>query len=71
MSRSSINLLLENSSKWTLEIASILPPQCDFSYELHEDPDFVLVIVHEEVVDLVEVVHHMQECDQFLFVETG
>ena len=39
-----------------------------FSYELYEDPDFVLIIVHEEVVDLVEVVHHMQECE--LFAET-
>ena len=28
------------------------------AYELHEDPDFVPIIVHEEVVDLVEVVHH-------------
>ena len=35
-----------------------------------KDPDFILIIVHEEVVDLVEVVHHLQECDQFLFAET-
>ena len=48
----------------TLEIASILP-----SHQ-HEDPDFVLTIVHEEVVDLVEVVHHLQEYDQFLFAKT-
>ena len=40
------------------------------SYEVHEDPDFVLTSVHEDVVHLVEVVHHLQECDQFLFVET-
>ena len=54
----------------TLEIASILPSHQDFSYELYEDPDFVLIVVRAEVVDLVEVVHHMQECDQFLFAET-
>ena len=54
----------------TLEIASVLSSHKDFSCELHEDPDFVLVIVHEEVVDLVKVVQHMQECDQFLFAET-
>ena len=54
---------------WTLEIASILPSHKDLKYELHEDPGFVLVIVHEEVVDLVEVVHHQQECDRFLFAE--
>ena len=40
------------------------------SCELRENPDFVLIVVLEEAVDLVEVVHHMQECDQFLFVET-
>ena len=54
----------------TLEIASILPSHEDFSNEIHEDPDFVLIIVHEEVVDLVEVVHLLQEHDQFLFAET-
>ena len=55
----------------TLEIASILPSHEDFSYEVHEDPDLVLILVHEEVVDPVEeVVRHMQECDQFLFAET-
>ena len=54
----------------TLEIASILPSHQDFSFELHEDPDFVLIIVHEEAVDLVKVVRHVQECDQFLFAET-
>ena len=36
----------------------------------HEDPDFVLITVHEEVVDLGEVVHLQQEHDQFLFAET-
>ena len=28
----------------------------DFLYELLEDPDFVLIIVHEEVVDLVSTI---------------
>ena len=37
---------------------------------LHEDPDFLLINVHEEVVVLVEVVHLMQEHDRFLFAET-
>ena len=27
--------------------------QCDFSHELHEDPSFALITVHEEVDDLV------------------
>ena len=55
----------------TLEIASILTSDQDFSNELHEDPDFVLIVVHEEVVYFVEVVHPLQECecDQFLFAE--
>ena len=35
-----------------------------------EDPDFVLIIFHAEVVDLVGVVHLLQEYDQFLFAET-
>ena len=47
----------------SLEISSTLPSHRDFSHELHEDPDFVPIIVHEEVVDLVEVVHHLQEHD--------
>ena len=34
------------------------------------DPDFVPIIVNEKAVDLVEVVHHVHECDQFLFAET-
>ena len=70
MSRSSIHLLLENSSNVDTEIASNLQSHRDFSHELHEGPDFVLIIVHAEVVDLVEVVHHMRVCDHFLFVET-
>ena len=52
-----------------LELASILPSHKDILYELHEDPDFVLINVHESVVDLVEVVHHLQEHDQCLFAE--
>ena len=32
-------------------------------------PDFVLILVHEEVVDLVEVVHLLQEHDQSLVAE--
>ena len=62
--------MARSSIKFLLEIASILPSHVDFSYELHEDPDFVLIIVHEEVVDLVKVVHLLQEHDQFLFAET-
>ena len=54
----------------TLELSSILPSHKDFSYELHEDPDFVLKVVHEEEVDPVEVVHFLQEYDQSLFAET-
>ena len=54
----------------TLEIASILPSHFDFSCELHEDTDFVLIVFHEEEVDLVEVVHLLQEHVQFLFAET-
>ena len=34
----------------TLEIASILTSHQDSSYDLHEDPDFVVIVVHEEVV---------------------
>ena len=53
-----------------LEIASILPSHWDFSHELHEDPDFVPKIVHEEVADLVEAVRLLDEHDQFLLFET-
>ena len=31
-------------------------------------PIFVRIVVHEDV-DLVEVVHHVHEFDQFLFAE--
>ena len=31
---------------------------------LHEDPNFASIIVHEEVVDLVEVVRLLDEHDQ-------
>ena len=40
----------------SLEIASILPFHCGFSHELHEDPSFASITVHEEVVDLVDEV---------------
>ena len=33
-------------------------------------PIFVLIVVLEEVVDLVGVVHHLQWYDQFPFAET-
>ena len=46
-----------------LEIASNLPFHRDFSHELHEVLDFVPIIVHEEVVDLVEVVRLLEEPD--------
>ena len=55
---------------WTLKIASILPSHQDFSHELHEVLDFVPIIVHEEVVDLVKVVRLLDEHDKFLIVET-
>ena len=35
---------------------------------LHEDPNFVLIIVHEEVDDLVEVVHLVEHDEFLLFV---
>ena len=54
----------------SLEIASILTSRWDFSHELHEDPNSVPIIVHEEVVDLVEVVHLLEEHDGSLLVET-
>ena len=44
----------------TLELSSMVTSHEDFWYELHEDPDFVLIVVLDEVVDLVEVVHHLQ-----------
>ena len=53
----------------SLEIASILPSHWDFSHELHEDPDVVPIIVHEDVVDLVEVVR-LLERDEFLLSAT-
>ena len=70
VSRSSINFLLEIHRLWTLEMASILPSHWDFSHELHEDPDFVPIIVHEEVVDLVDEVRLLDEHDKFHLVET-
>ena len=49
----------------SLEIASILPSHRDFSHELHEDPDFVPIIVHEEVVDFVDVVRLLMNTINF------
>ena len=40
------------------------------SVDAHEDPDFVPIIVHEEVVDLVEVVRLLDEHDRVLLFET-
>ena len=50
----------------SLQIASFLPSHEDFSYELHEGPDFGPIVVHEEVVDPVEVVRLLDEHDKFL-----
>ena len=36
------------------ETSSILPNHCDFSHELHEDPSFASITVHDEVNDLVD-----------------
>ena len=47
----------------SLEIASILPSYCNSSHELHEDLDSIPIIVHEEVVDLVDVVRLLEEHD--------
>ena len=44
----------------TLELASILPSHEDFLQELHEDPEFVPIVVHAEAADLVEVVNQLQ-----------
>ena len=68
VSRSSTNFLLAIVSN--LEIASSLPSHWDFSHELHKVLDFVPIIVHEEVVDLVEVVRLLDEHDKFLLFET-
>ena len=51
----------------SLEIASILTLHSGFSHELHEDPNFASKTVHEEVVDLVDVVRLLDEHDKFLF----
>ena len=50
----------------SLEIASILPSHWGFYHELHEDPNFASITVHEEVDDLVEVVRLLDEHDKFL-----
>ena len=54
----------------SLEITSILPSHWGFSHELHEDPNVVSITVHEEVVDLVEVVRLPDEHDKFFLSET-
>ena len=62
VSRSSINSpeIVSNVLPW---IASILPSHWDFSRELHEDPSFASIIVHEEVDDFVAVVR-LLECNE-------
>ena len=52
---------------YILELSSFLPSHEDFWYEFHEDPDLVLIIVHEEVVDLAWIAHTLLQCDQFPF----
>ena len=37
---------------------------------LHEDPNFASIPVHEEVVDLVDVVRLLDEHDKFLLFVT-
>ena len=41
------------------------------SHEPHEDPNFDSITVHEEVVDLVEVVRLHDEHDKFLLSVSG
>ena len=41
----------------TLELSSIFPSHEDFWYECHEDPDFVLIVLLEVVVDLAWITH--------------
>ena len=41
-----------------------------FSHELHEDPSFASITVHEEVVDPVDVVRLLDEHDKFLLLVT-
>ena len=45
---------------WNPEIASILHFLETFSHELHEDPSFASITVHEEVDDLVHVVRLLE-----------
>ena len=54
----------------SLEIASILQSHWGCSHELHEDPSFASITVHEEVDDLVEVVRLLDEHDKFLLFAT-
>ena len=46
--------------------SSIVPFLSDFSHELHEDPSFASITVHEEVVDLVDVVRLLDGVDKVL-----
>ena len=61
--KDSILIFDQFSPRNCIEMFAVLPSHWDFSREVHEDPDFVPMIVHEEVVDLVEVVYHMRESD--------
>ena len=54
----------------SLEIAPILPFHWGFSHELHEDPNFASITVHEEVYDLVGVVRLLDEHGKFLLFVT-
>ena len=49
-----------------LEIASIIPFHGDFCHELHEDPSFASITVHEEVDDLVDVVRLLEHDEVLL-----
>ena len=68
VSRSSINSpeIVSNVLPW---IASILSSHWNFSRELHEDPSFASIIVHDEVDDLVVVVR-LLEHNEVLFSAT-
>ena len=69
VSRSSTNFSSQLCRMLSLEIASILPFHDDFSYEFHEDPDFVLTVVLEVAVELAWIAHTLFKYDQFPFAE--
>ena len=56
MSRSSINFRIQSVSNVDPSNRFNSSISLRFSYELDEDPDFIPIIVHEDVVDLIEVV---------------